>query len=47
MRKIMMRVMSFIDLITRVKREAGLLYNPQFDGFIFTMFDDYENEYTD
>ena len=44
----MMRVMSFMDLITRVKREARSLYNPQFDGFIFTMFEDdedYNDEY--
>lgn len=43
-----MRVMSFMDLITRVKREARSLYNPQFDGFIFTMFEDdedYNDEY--
>lgn len=51
-----MRVISFMDLITRVKREiitrvkrdVHSLYNPQFDGFIFTMFEDdedYNDEY--
>ena len=45
----MMRVMSFTDLIERTKRETPRsLYNPQFDGFIFTTFEDdedYNDEY--
>ena len=45
----MMRVMSFTDLVKRTKRETPCsLYNPQFDGFIFTTFEDdedYNDEY--
>ena len=45
----MMRVMSFTDLVERTKRETPRsLYNPQFDGFIFTTFkddQDYNDEY--
>ena len=45
----MMRVMSFTDLVERTKRETPRsLYNPQFDGFIFTVFEDdedYNDEY--
>lgn len=45
----MMRVMSFTDLVERTKRETPRsLYNPQFDGFIFTTFEDdedYNDEY--
>ena len=45
----MMRVISFTDLIERTKREIPRsIYNPQFDGFIFTTFEDdedYNDEY--
>lgn len=45
----MMRVISFTDLVERTKRETPRsLYNPQFDGFIFTTFEDdedYNDEY--
>ena len=45
----MMRVMSFTDLVERTKRETPRsLYNPQFDGLIFTTFEDdedYNDEY--
>ena len=45
----MMRIMSFTDLVERTKRETPRsLYNPQFDGFIFTVFEDdedYNDEY--
>ena len=45
----MMRVMSFTDLVKRTERETPRsLYNPQFDGFIFTVFEDdedYNDEY--
>lgn len=40
----MMRVMSFTDLVERTKRETPRSrYNPQFDGFIFTTFEDDED----
>lgn len=45
----MMRVISFTDLVERTKREIPCsIYNPQFDGFIFTRFEDdedYNDEY--
>ena len=45
----MMRVISFTDLVERTKREIPRsIYNPQFDGFIFTTFEDdedYNDEY--
>ena len=45
----MMRVISFTDLVERTKRETPRpFYNPQFDGFIFTTFEDdedYNDEY--
>ena len=45
----MMRVISFTDLVERTKREIPRsIYNPQFDGFIFTVFEDdedYNDEY--